>query len=57
MSLEDLGNLTLNLQEQLSHTQEQLSYTQTKLTEAQEKFDKSQLLIQKLKDDNDKLRA
>jgi peptidoglycan hydrolase CwlO-like protein len=64
MSLEDLGNLTLNLQEQLSHTQEQLSHTQeqlshtqAKLTEVQAKFDKSQLLVQKLKDDNDKLRA
>jgi len=64
MSLEDLGNLTLNLreqlghtQEQLSHTQELLSHTQAKLTEVQKKFDKSQLLIQKLKDDNDKLRA
>jgi peptidoglycan hydrolase CwlO-like protein len=78
MSLEALGNLTLNLQEQLSHTQKQLSHTQeqlshtqeqlshtqeqlsrsqAKLTEVQAKFDKSQLLIQKLKDDNDKLRA
>ena len=71
MSLKDLGDLILNLQEQLSHTQEQLdhtqeqlshtkeelSHTQAKLTEALRKFDKSQLLIQNLKDDNDKLKA
>ena len=57
MSLKDLGDLILNLQEQLWHTQEQLSHTQAKLTEARRKFDKSQLLIQNLKDDNDKLKA